>query len=119
MLIRLLSTPTSVHKGGNDRPWPSPYPNTDSWSTELASRLGKTQLAGSILQHSKDFSPRNEQESIHETPAINQERILFNELKSFPNLRKSLASVNLAKSYEYGSKTFGKKSWYREDFDGF
>ena len=117
MLVRLLSVLASIQKRGHCRPWPSPYPNTDPWSIELASRLGETQLAGNIFQYSKEFSPRNAQESVHGTPAINQERILFNELKSFPNLRKTLASVHLAKSYDYGSKTFGKKSWYREDFD--
>ena len=113
----MLADTTPIQKHEHARPWPSPHPNTDSWSTELASRLGETQLAGNIFQISKDFSSRNAQGSVQDTPAINQERLLFNELKSFPNLRKSLASVNLAKSYEYGSKTFGKKSWYREDFD--
>ena len=28
-----------------------------------------------------------------------------------------MASVNLARSYKYGSKPFGQKKWYKDDFD--
>ena len=44
-------------------------------------------------------------------------RVLFSKLKRYPALRKSLASVNLARSYKYGSKPFGQKKWYKDDFD--
>ena len=106
----MLTEPTTTQKPDQDHPWPSPFPNTDTWSTELASRLGETQLTGNNFQKSIDLSQQKADEKAHDTPALNQERILFNELKSFPHVRKSLASVNLAKSYEYGSKTFGNKT---------
>ena len=95
---------------------PSPYPNTETWSTELANRLGEPQLAGNNIQKSSEISQGKAPETGHDTPALNQERILFHELKSFPNLRKSLALVNFAKSYEYGLKTFEKNLGYLEIF---
>ena len=42
---------------------------------------------------------------------------LFNKLKQSPHLRKSLSAVNKARAFKYGSRAFGHKQWYKEDFN--
>ena len=42
---------------------------------------------------------------------------LFNKLKQNPHLRKSLSTVNKARAFKYGSRAFGHKKWYKEDFN--
>ena len=42
---------------------------------------------------------------------------MLSKLTKNPNLRKSLASINTARSSKYGSKAFGKNTWYSENFD--
>ena len=42
-------------------------------------------------------------------PSSDDARVLFSKLKRYPSLRKSLASVNLARSCKFGSKPFGQK----------
>ena len=44
---------------------------------------------------------------------------VYAKLQKNPNLRKSLASLNTARAYLYGSRAFGLKSWYKESFDVF
>ena len=45
-LYRLLSNPAPLQKQHYDRLWPSSYPKTDAWSTELDTWLGEIQLPG-------------------------------------------------------------------------
>ena len=42
---------------------------------------------------------------------------LFNKLQKNPHLRKSLSAVNRARAFKYGSRAFGHKKWYKENFD--
>ena len=42
---------------------------------------------------------------------------LFEKLRKHPHLRKSLCAVNNARAFRYGSRAFGKKKWYKENFD--
>ena len=51
------------------------------------------------------------------TPLEERERILFLNLKKNPKFRKSLPSLNAARASKYGSRSFGQKSWYKENFD--
>ena len=50
-------------------------------------------------------------------PEEERERILFLNLKKNPKFRQSLPSLNTARAFKYGSRSFGKKSWYKENFD--
>ena len=43
--------------------------------------------------------------------------LLFDKLRKNPHLRKSLRAVNNARTFKYGSRAFGKKKWYKENFD--
>ena len=52
-----------------------------------------------------------------DTTEAEHEQILFKTLIKFPTLRKSLPSINSARAFKYGSRSFGKKRWYRETFD--
>ena len=44
-------------------------------------------------------------------------RIMISKLTKYPPLRRSLASINTARSYKYGPRAFGKNTWYSENFD--
>ena len=46
-----------------------------------------------------------------------QDHLFFSTLKLYPKLRQSLPSINSARAFKYGSRAFGQKSWYRENFD--
>ena len=50
-------------------------------------------------------------------PEEERERILFLNLKKNPKFRQSLPSLNAARAFKYGSRSFGQKSWYKENFD--
>ena len=51
------------------------------------------------------------------TPEANQDHLFFSTLKLHPKLRQSLPSINSARAFKYGSRAFGQKSWYSENFD--
>ena len=42
---------------------------------------------------------------------------LFDKLKKSPHLRKTLSALNRARAFKYGSRAFGHKKWYKENFD--
>ena len=44
-------------------------------------------------------------------------RILYPKLQKFPHLRQALSSVNAARAFKYGPRSFGQKRLYTEDFD--
>ena len=50
-------------------------------------------------------------------PEAERERILFTNLKKHPKFRHSLPSINAARAFKYGSRSFGRKQWYNENFD--
>ena len=50
-------------------------------------------------------------------PESERDRILFTNLKKHPKFRHSLPSINAARAFKYGSRSFGRKQWYSEDFD--
>ena len=51
------------------------------------------------------------------TPEAEQDHLFFSSLKLYPKLRRSLPSINSARAYKYGSRAFGQKSWYNENFN--
>ena len=50
-------------------------------------------------------------------PGVDDGRILFTKLQKYPHLRQALSAVNAARAFKYGSRSYGHKKWYREDFD--
>ena len=42
---------------------------------------------------------------------------LYKKLQKSPHLRKSLAAINNARAFKYGTRAFGNKKWYKENFD--
>lgn len=62
-----------------------------------------------------DTNPKN----IFGKDASDEERgrLMLAKLTEYPILRKSLQSINTARAYKYGSKSFGERGWYTENFD--
>ena len=52
-----------------------------------------------------------------DVPEAERQRILFTTLKKHPRFRHSLPSINAARAFKYGSRSFGRKQWYTEDFN--
>ena len=46
-----------------------------------------------------------------DTSEAERERILFKTLKKIPRFRKALPSINSARAFKYGSRSYGKKRW--------
>ena len=43
------------------------------------------------------------------------DRKLFPKIPRFSHVRRSLASVNTARSFQYGAKFFGNTKWYTDE----
>ena len=92
--------------------------------TELAAALRPSGTSGEAFGDTSYFNndPNNLGESIlrkllSTDPSDNDDgEFLFNKLKKSPHLRKSLSAVNKARAFKYGSRAFGSKKWYKENF---
>ena len=78
---------------------------------------------GTSANNNKDFPPiscpRTIPQNFNGKDASVEERgrIMISKLTKYPPLRRSLASINTARSYKYGPRAFGKNTWYSENFD--
>ena len=103
-------------------PWPTPRPQSSDWMRELSEALSPHPNSGTgsedIVALNNNFSGFSDNNTIH-TPPPGAElgRILYSKLQKFPRLRQALSSVNAARAFKYGSRAFGHKRWYSEEFD--
>ena len=77
---------------------------------------------GNILRamfNSKPYSPDTAFSRFikSNTPEAEQDHLFFSSLKLYPKLRRSLPSINSARTYKCGSRAFGQKSWYNENLN--
>ena len=71
-----------------------------------------------IITLGSNYANFSEKNSLPTTPPEAEiSRILYSKLQKFPHLRQALSSVNAARAFKYGSRSFGQKRWYTEDFD--
>ena len=103
-------------------PWPTPRPQSSDWMSELGealrphpdSGIGSEELR-TLGNNFSNFSDNNN--VLSNPPGAEICRILYSKLQKFPHLRRALSSVNAARAFKYGSRSFGQKRWYTEDFD--
>ena len=103
-------------------PWPTPRPQSSDWMSELGealrphpdSGIGSEELR-TLGNNFSSFSDNNN--VLSNPPGAEICRILYSKLQKFPHLRQALSSVNAARAFKYGSRSFGQKRWYTEDFN--
>ena len=103
-------------------PWPAPRPQASDWMTELGEALRPHPDSGigteELITLSNKFSSFNDNNTVNSPPpGAEIGRILYSKLQRFPHLRQALSSVNAARAFKYGSRAFGQKRGYTEDFD--
>ena len=90
-------------------PWPSPGRHTDSWMAELAEAVQAHPNSGANSVNVLSPMFENELKTPDtiiskilgdETSNADQERILFKNLKTFPQLHQSLPSINSARAFK-------------------
>ena len=104
--------------------WPTPQENSSSWVTELASALAPQHTSGTPFEV---LAPKLNNNYVNETllksildntlPNNTDSQFVYTKLQKNPHLRKSLASLNTAKSFVYSSRAFGQQNWYKESFN--
>ena len=107
-------------------PWPTPAPQSSDWMTELGEALNPHPVSGiaseeiisltnKLLSSLSDISSNGNVKSA--PPGAEIGRVLYSKLQKYPHLRQALSSVNAARAFKHGSRAYGQKRWYREDFD--
>ena len=103
--------------------WPTPRPDSDSWAAELSAAVQPHGSSGGTfnlnINNEHEVSPNTNLRNIFGKDTSDEEkgRLMLAKLTRYPNLRRSLRSLNTARAYKYGSKSFGEKGWYTESFD--
>ena len=93
--------------------------------SELAKAISNHHESGTLftdlaeLKNSGDFINEALLKSIFDNsiPDRKDSQFVYSKLQKNPHLRKSLSSLNTAKSFVYGSRAFGQQSWYKETFN--
>ena len=86
-----------------------PHPDSGIGSEELLS------LSQSLnTSFSENISNRNLASSQQEAEIG---RVLYSKLQKYPHLRRALSSINAARAFKYGSRAYGQKKWYTEEFN--
>ena len=93
--------------------------------SELSRAISHTHESGTHfkdladLKNSEDFVNEAVLKSIldNSLPDKKDSHFVYSKLQKNPHLRKSLSSLNTAKSFVYGSRAFGQQSWYKESFN--
>ena len=125
-VFRLLPEQVSGHHQTQSYPWPSPVRQSSDWMAELAAAVQSSESpggdTGNILGRTFDsntYQPDTTYPLFQKIKPLEEDpgHVLFSNLKLYPKLRQSLNSVNSARAYKYGSRAFGQKSWYTENFD--
>ena len=96
--------------------WPTPQNTTDSWMSELTRAISHNHESGTQfkdlaeLKNSGDFVNEALLKSIldNSLPDKKDSQFVYSKLQKNPHLRKSLSSLNTAKSFVYGSRAFGQ-----------
>ena len=108
--------------------WPSPQPRSTDWMSELSNALRPNAPSGNMFDfdsNQNNYNGKSFEANLIKTildnphPNYDDGQRVYAKLRKNPNLRKSLASLNTARAYLYGSRAFGLKSWYKESFDVF
>ena len=118
--------------GPSVMPYPTSKRESARWLDELSSivnqsskRQNNTSFSGS-WQSNEDFTIDKDTLESHtrphppvpiKPPGLEDRKSLFTSLKNFPHLRRSLPSLNSARSQLYSSSYFGNTKWYSEGFD--
>ena len=104
-------------------PVPTPQPSESRWVDDLTQLLrqsvGDPGLGQSSSANSGKFQDiKNVDPYQFKLPILEQvERSLFPSIKNISHVRRSLASINTAKSYAYSSTFFGQKRFYADDYN--
>ena len=104
--------------------WPTPHQSQPSWMAELTAAIRPQGNSGGAVERSyisEELPHLNEQifRKLFSSGQSDNDggEFLFNKLQKNPHLRKSLSAVNKARAFNYGSRAFGNKKWYKENFD--
>ena len=101
-------------------------PRASDWMSELSealkphpdSGIGTEELLSLTHTLNPSFSDnplKRNLASSHQEAEIG--RVLYSKLQKYPHLRQALSSVNAARAFKYGSRAYGQKKWYTEDFN--
>lgn len=106
--------------------WPSPSSSSNDWMAELSAAVQRNGPSGGANHNDIDLNETNSQIICPDTNPKHilakdtsdeaKGRLMLEKLTKYPHLRKSLNSLNIARAYKYGAKSFGKMSWYTENF---
>ena len=107
--------------------WPSPSSSSNDWMSELSAAVHPNGPSGGSNHNDIDLNETNSQDSCcpntnpkhifaKDTSDEAKGRLMLKKLTKYPHLRKSLNSLNIARAYKDGVKSFGKMSWYTENF---
>ena len=104
--------------------WPSPAVSPNSWMAEISAAVQPNGSTGGLLNNNlNNFSQEGCSDTIpknifgKDTSDEEKGRLMLAKLTTYPNLRRSLHSLNIARAYKYGSRSFGEKGWYTENFN--
>ena len=107
-------------------PWPTPKPRASDWMSELSealkphpdSGIGSEELLSLSTNLNSSLSDNPFSRTLNPAPPeVEIGRVLYSKLQKYPHLRQSLPSVNAARAFKYGSRAYGQKKWYSEDFN--
>ena len=107
-------------------PWPTPMPRASDWMSELSealkphpdSGIGSEEIMSLTSNLTASFSDNSLNRTLNSSPSSAEiGRVLYSKLQKYPHLRQALSSVNAARAFKYGSRAYGQKKWYTEDFN--
>ena len=101
-------------------------PRASDWMSELSEALKPHPDSGieseKLLSIRHNLIPSFSDNDLNRTLTSSHQdaeigRVLYSKLKKYPHLRQALSSVNAARAFKYGSRAYGHKRWYTEDFN--
>ena len=101
-------------------------PQASEWMSELSealkphpdSGIASEELLSLSSNLNSSFSDNPFNRALNRSPPeVDIGRVLYSKLQKYPHLRQALSSVNAARAFKYGSRAYGQKKWYTEDFN--
>ena len=101
-------------------------PRESDWMSELSealkphpdSGIASEELLSLSNNLNSSFSDNPFNRALNRSPTeVEIGRVLYSKLQKYPHLRQALSYVNAARAFKYGSRAYGQKKWYTEDFN--